>query len=130
MRYLVDTDWVIDHLNGIGRVSSRLDDLADEGLGLSIISLAELYDGLLGPAARESDELQLERFLESVEVVPLDEATCRIFAGERRRLRAAGNIIGDFDLMIGSTALRHGLTLLTNNRRHFERMAGLNIISV
>ena len=34
------------------------------------------------------------------------------------------------DMLIGATAIRHGLTLLTNNRRHFERLRGLNIISV
>ena len=39
----------------------------------------------------------------------------RIFARERGRLRAAGKIIGDLDLLIGATALRHDLKLLTNN---------------
>ena len=41
-----------------------------------------------------------------------------------------GNIIADLDILIGCTAIRHGLTLLSNNRRHFERLQGLNIISV
>ena len=35
----------------------------------------------------------------------------------------------DDDIWIGATALRHDLTLLTNNRRHFERMQGLSIVS-
>ena len=48
MRYLVDTDWAIDHLHRVSRVVLRLEELAPEGLGLSIISLAELYDGVLG----------------------------------------------------------------------------------
>ena len=30
----------------------------------------------------------------------------------------------------GATAIRHNLTLLTNNRRHFGRPRGLDIISV
>ena len=45
-------------------------------------------------------------------------------------LRAAGNLIQDLDLLIGSTAMCYELTLLTNNRRHFQRMEGLEIISV
>ncbi len=69
-------------------------------------------------------------FLESVEVVPLDDGICRIFAWERRRLRADGNIIGDLDLMIGSTAPHHNQTLLTNNRRHLRRIEGLDFISL
>lgn len=46
MTYLIDTDWVIDHLNHIERVTTRLEELAPAGLALSIISLAELYEGV------------------------------------------------------------------------------------
>jgi predicted nucleic acid-binding protein len=60
----------------------------------------------------------------------IDEETCRIFGRERGRLRAARKIIGDFDLMIAATALQYGLTLLTNNRRHFDRVETLRIESV
>ena len=66
----------------------------------------------------------------SVDVISIDDEICRVFATERGRLRSAGNLIGDFDLLIGATAIRHDLTLLTNNRRHFERMDGLRIVSV
>jgi predicted nucleic acid-binding protein len=38
-------------------------------------------------------------------------------------------MVGDFDLLIGATGLRHGLTVLTNNRRHFELIEGLPIES-
>jgi tRNA(fMet)-specific endonuclease VapC len=130
MRYLVDTDWAIDHLHQVSRVVRRLEELASDGLGLSIISLAELYDGVFGSTAPQRDEQMLRNFLAAVEVVPLDESVCRIFAEERFRLRAAGMLISDLDLLIGATAIRHELTLLTNNRRHFERMRNLRIISV
>ena len=130
MRYLVDTDWTIDYLNGIGRIVQSLNNFLLEGVGISIISLAEIYDGMLGAISPEEYEQQLNAFLASVEVLSLDDSVCRTFAVERRRLRATGNIISDFDLLIGSTALRHDLTLLTNNRRHFERVQDLNIISV
>ena len=129
MRYLVDTDWTIDYLNGIHRIVESLDRFLPEGVGISIVSLAELYDGIFGHATPTDVEPELSAFLDYVEVVPLDDSICRIFASERRRLRASGNIIGDFDLMIGATALRHGLTLLSNNRRHFQRIRGLSIIS-
>ena len=33
------------------------------------------------------------------------------------------------DLLIGSTAIHHGLTVLTNNRRDFERLRPLRIES-
>ena len=130
MQYLIDTDWAIDHLHQVGQVVTRLEDLASNGLGLSIVSLAELYEGMFYSSNPQGDEGSLQEFLSGVSILPLDEEVCRIFARERGRLRAAGNLIGDFDLLIGATALRHGLTLLTNNRRHFEGLQGLSIVSV
>ena len=129
MRYLVDTDWVIDYLHGSDPVVSRLEALAPQGIGLSIVSLAELYEGVFFSSAPRKNEKALLSFLDGVNILYLDDNFCQIFARERGRLRAAGRIIGDFDLLIGSTALYNGLTLLTNNRRHFERMEGLTIIS-
>lgn len=130
MQYLVDTDWAIDYLHHRARVARRLDALLHHGVGLSIISLGEIYDGLLGSPNRARDERDLQSFLEAIQdVVPLDPQICRIFAAERRRLRQAGQRIEDLDIFIGATAIRHNLTLLTNNRRHFERMRGLDIIS-
>ncbi len=39
-------------------------------------------------------------------------------------------LIGDADLFIAATALQQGVTLLTNNRRHFERVTGLRMESI
>jgi len=63
-------------------------------------------------------------------VINLDPQICQLFGQERARLRAAGNLPGDLDLLIGATALRHSLTLLTNNRQNFERIQGLQIESL
>ena len=130
MQYLLDTNWAIDYLNRIERVVRRVGELETEGIGISIISLAELYEGVFSSRNPEEDERELRHFLRGIEIVDMDDQICRIFAIDRGRLRAAGAIIGDFDIMIGATAKRHRLTLLTNNRRHFERIRDLNIISV
>ena len=130
MQYLLDTDWVVHCLHGVTRVTARLDQLMPDGFGLSIVSMAELYQGVFFSTDPEGNERALHQFLAGIDVLPIDDAVCRIFASERGRLRAAGTPIGDFDLLIGSTAIRHNLTLLTNNRRHFERMQGLRILSV
>jgi predicted nucleic acid-binding protein len=62
-------------------------------------------------------------------VLGVDEAICKIFGKERGRLRAAGMLVGDLDLLIGATAMHYDLTLLSNNRRHFDRIEGLRIES-
>ena len=130
MRYLVDTDWVIHALHGNLAVIQRLEDMTDEGIGISVISTAELYQGAFYSDYPQANEVLLLEFISGYDVVQVDDDICRLFARERGRLKAAGTPIGDLDLLIGRTAIRHGLILLSNNRRHFERLQGLDIISV
>ncbi len=131
MKYLVDTDWVIDHLRGVENVTERLEDLAPQGLSLSVISLSELYEGIYYSRDSIQSEQALKRFLSpEVTILGIDEETCRVFGRERGRLRRAGRSIGDLDVLIAATCLRHDLTLLTNNRGHFERVEGIEMISV
>ena len=130
MRYLVDTDWVIHYLNGETEYRSRLDALAYEGVAVSMISLAEVYHGIYRSLDSEGEERAFLRFLAGCDVLGLNDQICRIFGRERGRLQASGTPIGDFDLLIGCTAIFHGLTVLTDNRRHFDRIEGIEIFSV
>ncbi len=129
MSNLLDTDWAIHYLNGNPQVMRRLDSLRPDGVSISIVSVAELYEGIVNSPNPEDDERELADFLQPFPLINLNLAICRIFGVERARLRAAGTPIQDMDLLIGATALRHDLTLLSNNRRHFERLPGLRIIS-
>ncbi len=130
MRYLVDTDWIIHALNRIPAVVQRLNEFQVAGIGISIISMAELYQGVFYAYDPEASEALLIESVSQYEVLQLDDDICRTFGRERGRLKAAGTPIGDLDLLIGCTALTYGLTLLSNNRRHFGRLEGLDIISV
>ncbi len=103
LSYLLDADWVIHHLNGHAAIIQRLQDLQSEGLGLSVVALAEVYEGVYYARDPEASERGLNTFLESVTLVGIDEETAKIFGRERGRLRAAGMIIGDLDLLIFQT---------------------------
>lgn len=128
--YLIDTDWVIHYLNGRNDIVARLHTFRSDGLGLSVIALAELYEGVYFSREPEQSEQGLTTFLRGVTLLNTDEETARIFGRERGRLRSSGQIIGDMDLLIAATALQYDLTLLTNNRRHFERIDDLRIETV
>ncbi len=129
-RYLVDTDWVIHWLNGHEKIRRRLNEVKQDGLAISVISLAELYEGVHHGRNPEVAEEGLGDFLTGADLLLVDRETAKIFGRERGRLRAARKVIGDFDLIIAATALQHGLTLFTNNRRHFDRIDGLRLESV
>ncbi|MGD1104098.1 MAG: type II toxin-antitoxin system VapC family toxin [Terriglobia bacterium] len=127
--FLVDTDWVIDHFNGVEAVTRRLQALRAQGLALSIISVAELWEGVHFSKEPARSQAMLTQFLSGVVILGIDEEICRRFGQLRGSLRRAGKLVGDFDLLVAASALRHDLTLLTNNRRHFERIEGLRIES-
>ena len=130
MRYLVDTDWVIHYLNGDHSIRERLDEVRDEGVAVSIVTHAEVYEGVSQSPDAVAEELAFLRFLGGFEVLGLRDDICKLFGFERARLRSAGTLIGDFDLLIGCTAVVHDLTVLTNNRRHFERIANIELETV
>lgn len=128
-RFLLDTDWVIHYLRGNSEVVERLDSKRNDGIALSMVSLAELYEGVFSSSDPKGSEGDLIQFLRGVEIIELDDAVCRVFGRERGRLRQLKKGIGDFDLLIAATVLRHDLTLLSNNRKHFEQIEGLRIES-
>jgi tRNA(fMet)-specific endonuclease VapC len=127
MSYLVDTDWMIDGLSGRRKALTFLEAHRDEGLGVSLVTLGELYEGAYGSPDPEAHLASLERFLALFTVVPLSEETMRHFGRLRALLRQHGTLIPDFDLLIAATALAYDLVLLTRNRRHFERIPELQL---
>ena len=127
---LLDTDWVIDHFNGIATITRRIEELRPLGLALGVISLAELYEGVHYSRDPAQSRAVLSRFLSTVTVLPVDDAVCDIFGRERGKLRQQGTMIGSFDLLIAATCLRHDLGIGTNNRRHFGMVQGLRIVAV
>jgi len=130
LSYLVDTDWAVHWLHSNERIRQRMKELRGQGLALSAVSLAELWEGVHYSRDPLQSEHGLNDFLRRVSFVSVDEETCKLFGKERGRLRAVGKRVADLDLIIGMTARRHDLTLLTNNRRHFENIEGLRNESV
>ena len=100
-----------------------------EGLGLSVISLAELYTGIYYSTDPAQAQQGLDDFLSYVTILDVNQEIGRMFGERNAHLRREGQVIEDFDLLIAVTCLHHGLKLLTNNRKHFGRISGLEIIS-
>jgi predicted nucleic acid-binding protein len=62
-------------------------------------------------------------------VLGIDEALAWNASRMARMLKQQGQIIGDHDVWIAATAHGYGLTLVTNNTRHFARIPGLKLQS-
>jgi tRNA(fMet)-specific endonuclease VapC len=71
--------------------------------------------------------VSFRQFLSPYRVLNLTDPIMERFAEVRSFLRRRGQLIPDFDLLIGATALHHDLTLLTFNRGDFQRIPELKL---
>ena len=62
-------------------------------------------------------------------VLPVDDLLARRWARLVVERKSAGRPMDLADAWIATTALRHGLPLVTHNRRHFTGIDGLEVIS-
>jgi tRNA(fMet)-specific endonuclease VapC len=127
MKYLIDTDWVVDYLKGKRPAIQFLESLAQEGAALSLITYGEIYEGIYYGRDREHHEKGFRGLLQIVDVLSLNPLILEEFARIRGELRAQGQLIGDLDLLIAATALHHDLTLVTRNTQHFNRILNLTL---
>lgn len=96
-------------------------------LHISIIAVGEVYDGVLGGRDPDAAEAALIDVLQRMTIVGLDLKVIRLFASINLDLKRTGMPLPHNDLYIAATALRHDLTLVTRNRKHFDRIDGLRI---
>lgn len=94
----------------------------------STVVVAEL---LAGACSSKTPALWLERYekdvIGRVTVLPFDMDCARVYGTIRAALKAKGTPIGEPDTLIAATACTHGLTVVTANARHFERIEGLRL---
>ena len=95
-------------------------------LCISAITLAELK---FGAEAKRSQKIRraIRSFTKDVAVVPFDEASAERFAVVAVALATRGQPIGLYDTLVAAQASCLGLTVVTNNTRHFSRVPGLAV---
>lgn len=128
MTYLIDSDWVIDVLNGQQPAIDTLVSLAPHGLFLSVVTYGELYEGAYYSRDPEAALGQLQTFLTNKTILPVTQPIMERFGILRGTLpRNLRQQIGDMDLQIAATALAFGLTLVTRNLRDYQHVQGLSL---
>jgi len=97
-------------------------------VAVSFITVGELYHWAEKRKWSAKSRQNLEERLKAVVIVPYDAELCRTYGRVRASL-PAGLVVAANDLWIAACAIRHSIRLITNNRRHFERIPGLEVIS-
>ena len=126
---LVDTDVVSFLFKADTRAQLYQGHLAGRRWVLSFMSLGELYEWAEDRGWGRSRRRQLEDHLGGFHVHGFTPELCRMWAQVRATARRGGREIDIADAWIAATALLHDLPLVTHNRRHYEGVEGLRIIS-
>ena len=129
MAYLIDTDVIIYSLKGNPAVRDWM--LANQNIPkfMSVISYGELLYGAGKSMHPDKNLAVARRVAELFPVIDLGKGIMEVFSGLKTKLERAGTKLDDMDLMIGATAIYMNLSLVTNNKRHFERIDDLELAS-
>jgi tRNA(fMet)-specific endonuclease VapC len=121
---VADTDVLIDYLAGREPAAARVAlELGRGRLSTTVVSRFELLCGARG--ARQ--ERLVRGLLDAVPALPLDPEAADRAARVRLALEQTGRTIGMADSLIAGMVLAASGILLTRNRRHFERVNGLEL---
>ena len=127
--YALDTNTVLDYFRGKGQVAARLLATPPSEVGLPAVAAYEVWVGVLGSQNSKRRQVEYERFLALVAILPFDAVAGRRAADLRLALSRKGDLIGPMDTLIAATALAHGATLVTRNVREFNRVPGLTVVN-
>ena len=125
-KYLIDTNTCIYYIKGKFDLKKKFEKADPDNCFISEITLAELKFGVENSEKKDENQKALDNFLTGVKIVPIFHSL-DLYAKEKTRLRKAGTLTDDFDLLIGVTAVTHNLIMVTNNTDHFERIKGITL---
>src|SRR5438067_1136451 len=123
-RFMLDTDSVSFVLREQGNVADRMVRHRPTELCISAVTLAELrYGADLLHASRL--HALIDHFIRNIEIMPFDQNCSNLYGVIASELQKQGSPIGKFDVLIAAHAVAIDATLVTNNVKHFARVAGL-----
>jgi tRNA(fMet)-specific endonuclease VapC len=104
----------------------------DEEVGIAAITASELLHGVhrATPQHQARREAFVEAVLAAFPPLPFGLLTARAHARIWAELAAAGQDVRAHDRLVAATAITAGWRVGTANLRHFDRIAGLDILTV
>jgi tRNA(fMet)-specific endonuclease VapC len=121
---LLDTDTCIAVLRGNEAVVERRAATAEDVV-TTWITAAELYYGAAKSKSPDANRAIVTSFLMTLPVLGLDPASVQIFGEAKALLDRQGQRLADADLLIVAIAVAQRATVVTGNRRHYERIPGV-----
>lgn len=120
--------------SAMATVSARLEEQLgpEEEVGLAAITASELLHGVYRatPEHRGRREAFVEAVIATFPPLPFGLLAARAHARIWADLIASGRDVGAHDRLVAATAITAGWRVATANLRHFDRITGLDIVTV
>ena len=124
-KYMLDTNVCIFFLQGKYGIKEKIQRIGRKNCSISEITIAELlYGAAYSQSEKHSHEVEI--VLENLTLVPIYDSL-PTYAATKAHLRRNGQLIEEFDMLIGSSAVHHGYVMVTENLDHFARIPGIEI---
>lgn len=128
-KFLIDTCVCAYWLRNKYNIDMHINTVGMENCYISEITVAELKYGKIygqlkgGPKYKEQN---MKKFLNDINILPIAPVFDR-YAEEKARLTMAGTPKGEFDLLIGCTAVVNKMILVTENVKDFKDIKNIRI---
>ncbi|MEK6811395.1 MAG: type II toxin-antitoxin system VapC family toxin [Nanoarchaeota archaeon] len=125
----LDTDVIVHFLRKNEESVELINKILESKQKIKITSINEfeLWKGIY-KTNNKNREKSLRQFLSSVVILYLDSDSAQKAAEIFQILQHEGNPVDALDVMIAAIAIINHETVLTMNRKHFERIKELNLI--
>ncbi len=130
----LDTSFLIDLIRSGAstrrrRATDKLRELLARGeyLTTSRFNVAELLVGVYRSDDPERELRSVDALLQNLAILEFGPEAARLFARITALLQQQGKLAGDMDVLIASTALVAGESLVTANPTHFRNIPGLTV---
>ena len=119
---IIDTDVLIWYLRGNEKAFKTIENL--ESFSISVVTYMELVQGMRNKKELNNFRQALHAWNATILYLTEEISAKAMFAVEQHFLSHSIELA---DALIGSTAIAHGLPLLTGNDKHYKIMKGIQI---
>lgn len=123
---MLDTNICIFFIKGQYELNKKIADVGEQNCFISEITVAELKYGIENSKTIDAMRPIVEAFITKFAIIPIFNSL-DVYAKEKAKLRRQGQMIDDFDILIGATAIANEMIMVTNNVEHLKRLENIQI---
>ena len=124
--YLLDTNICFYLLKGQRGIVEKIEVTGCDNCFITDVTLAELWFGAYNSNRIEQQKRGISYLEQLFNVISIKDSV-ELFGSNKAYLKSRGTIIDDFDILIGSTAIKHNLIMVTENVKHLSRLPGITV---